>query len=128
MQSTSSLKKYPIKLGIFTKTLTDNIFEDMRFVQLMNLLVQSDSVYKYSYCFYCDNSLIKTNIFIPVFHSVYMACQTNNIIINNSDDIWLTNIFKHNKYYVLSSKTDDFDYKSYGVNVIDNIKDIDGVI
>lgn len=128
MQSTNLSKKSPINISIFNKTLTDSIFEDMRFVQLMNLLIKAENVHKYSYCFYCDSAMLKTNLFIPVFHTIYMSCQNNNVLIKDHHDIWLKDIFKNNKYYVLSAPKDDFDYAAHGITRIEDIKQIDGVL
>lgn len=128
MQSVNLSKTLPINISIFVKRLTDEIFDDMRFVQLMNLLIKSENIHKYSYCFYCDSSMIKTNLFIPVFHTVYLGCQTNNVLIKDSNDLWIKDIFKHNKYYVLSQEKDNFDYNAHGIIKIDNIKEIEGVL
>ena len=128
MQSINSSKKFPINISIFDSVLTDSVFQDMRFVQLMNLLIQSENVHKYSYCFYCDSAMVKTNLFIPVFHTVYLSCQNNNVLIKDQKDIWLKDIFKNNKYYVLASPKDEFDYTSCGITKIEDIKQIDGVL
>lgn len=128
MQQTNLLKKPLANISIFTKTLTDEIFKDMRFVQLMNLLISSDNLYNFTYCFYADSSILKTNIFVPVFHTIYLGCQKNNVLITDHNDLWLTNIFKHNDYYILYNKEDKFDYHAHNVKVINNIKEIDGVL
>ena len=127
MQQTNLLKKSPINISLFTHTLTDDIFKDMRFVQLMNLLIKSENLYRYHYCIFCDSSLIKTNIFIPIFHTIYMSCKTNNILLNNQTDSWITEIFPNNKYYMLiNEENNTFAHSS--INMIDNIKDIPGVL
>lgn len=128
MPQINSLKKQLTNVSIFTKILTDDIFNDMRFVQLMNLLIQSDNLHNFTYCFYCDHSSLRTNIFVPVFHTIYLGCQKNNVLLGNHEDLWITNIFKQNNYYVLSNKDDPFDYHAHKVSRINNIKEIDGVI
>lgn len=123
MQSQSLLKN-TINISIFTKVLTDDIFEDMRFVQLMNLLIKKQNVHQYTYCVYCDSNLIKTNIFIPIFHTMYLSCQNNNVLIKDQNDLWLADIFKNNQYYVLKNQEDEFDYSNTQIKTINDIKEL----
>lgn len=123
MQSQSLLKN-TINISIFTKVLTDDIFEDMRFVQLMNLLIKKKNVHQYTYCVYCDSNLIKTNIFIPIFHTMYLSCQNNNVLIKDQNDLWLADIFKNNQYYVLKNQEDEFDYSNTPIKTINDIKEL----
>ena len=119
------LSKNLTNISIFCQTLTDEIFEDLRFVQLMNLLISKPDLYNYSYTFYCDVCEIKTNLFIPVFHTSYLGSQTNNVLIKTSEDSWLTEIFRHNKFYILKDHIEDnFDYKAHNINIINHINDL----
>jgi hypothetical protein len=127
MQSTNLLKKH-INISIFSRTLSEDIFQDVRFVQLMNILLQTKNKHRYSYCFYCDQYVLKTNIFIPIFHTMYLACENNNVLIKNSEDLWIVDTFKNNNYFVLENREDMFDYEKSGVKKIKNIKDIEGLI
>lgn len=129
MQSTNLSKQYPINISIFDSFIDESIFEDIRFVQLMNLLIKDvGNAYKYSYCFYTDKSMLKTNIFIPIFHTLYLGCRTNNVIIKNSNDVWLTSIYKHNNYYVIAKEEDKYDYDQHGIIKITDISEIKGCI
>lgn len=119
-----NLSKNSINISIFCKTLTDDIFEDLRFVQLMNLLISRDDLYKYTYCFYCDSSDLKTNLFMPIFHTSYLASNTNNVLIKSSEDLWLLDIFPHNNFYILKDQTDNFDFSKYNVQVINHISEL----
>lgn len=124
MTLTSSLKKSITDISIFSRILTDDIYDDPRFEQLMNLLYDKENLYKYTYCFYCDESHIKNNLFIPVFHTAHLSCKNNNVIIKDKNDLWLLEIFSQNQYYILSETKDSFDYETYNVKTINNIKDI----
>lgn len=119
-----NLSKNLTNISIFCNTLTDKIFDDMRFIQLMNLLITRNNLYDYSYCFYCDNSDLKTNLFFPIFHTSYLASNTNNVLIRDKNDIWLTKIFPHNKFYILRDHIDEFDFSDCGVKIIDHINDL----
>lgn len=128
MQSTNLSNKHITNISIFSRFLGDEIFQDFRFVQLMNMLIKQNEKHRYSYCFYCDQCLLKTNIFIPVFHTMYLACQNNNVLIKNHEDLWLLDTFKNNKYFVLKNSEDSFDYSAHGVMVIDSIHQIGGLV
>lgn len=128
MQSINLSKKSPINISIFTSSLDDSIFEDIRFIQLMDILAKSENLDKYTYCFYCDTSMIKGNVFIPIFHTMYLSCKINNVLIKDKSDLWITNLFKHNKYYIIVDDQNNFDYSDYNVIKINHIKEIDGVL
>ena len=128
MQLINSSNKHTVNISIFDRILDDRIFQDFRFVQLMNMLINIKDKHKYSYCFYCDQSALKTNIFIPIFHTMYLSCQNNNVLIKNHEDVWLSDTFKNNKYFVLRNKDDNFDYANHNIKVIDNIQEIEGLL
>lgn len=125
MQSIDLSKKHIVNISIYNRNLEDDIFQDFRFVQLMNMLIKTSNKHSYSYCFYCDHCGLKTNLFIPIFHTMYLACQNNNVLIKNHKDLWLIDTFKNNKYFILKDKNDEFDYSESGVLVIDNIVEIE---
>lgn len=128
MQPTNSLKKSPTNISLFSMSVTDEIFKDPRFVQLMNLLIKDKNLTDYTYCIYCDNSFLRTSLFVPIFHTIYLSCSNNNVIIGNDKDLWILEIFPNNNYYILNNTEDTFDYSSYKIQKIDTIKEIPGVI
>lgn len=120
-----NLSKNLTNISIFSKVLTDEIFEDLRFVQLMELLTKQKELYKYTYCFFCDYSDLKDSLFVPIFHTSYLSSKINNVLIKDSDDVWVTKVFPHNNFYILKTHTiDNFNYGEYNINIIDNIKEI----
>lgn len=123
MQSTSLSKKSVTDISIYCTQVTNDLFKDFRFVDLMNNLVKSEN-HSYRFAIYSDLSLISTNIFIPIFNTIYLGSSNHNVIVNNSKDLWLLKIFKNNKYFVMYNEKDTFDYDSYGVKVIKTIREI----
>ncbi len=124
MQSTNLLNNTKIDISLYYKTIDDKIFKDQRFVDLMNLLLKEDNLYKYSYAFYTDSFLLKSNLYIPNFHTMYLSAHNHNVVIGDEKDVWLLDIFKHNKYYILDNPKDTFDYTALGITKIKHIKDI----
>lgn len=122
----SSLSKI-IDISLYYKSIDENIFKDQAFIELMNMLLKQELIYKYKYAFYTDLYVLKTNIYIPNFHTMYLANGTHNVLIKDSEDIWLLDIFKNNDYYVLENSNDSFDYEKHGVKKIQQLKEI-GVI
>ncbi len=59
---------------------------------------------------------------------MYLGCSTNNVLIKDSDDIWLTDIFKHNHYYIIKKPNDEYDYAKHGIRSISDITEIEGFI
>jgi|694.fasta_scaffold00762_60 hypothetical protein len=113
-----------IDISLYYKTIDENIFKEQAFVELINMLVKKELIYKYKYAFYTDAYLLKTNIYIPNFHTMYLANGSHNVVIKNSEDLWLLEIFNNNRYYVLDDPNDTFDYESHGIIKLRQLKDI----
>lgn len=124
MTSINSLKKHLINIAIFNSYLTYDIYDDIRFHQLIDMNNNIDKKYSYTYGLYCDDSMIKSNIFLPILHTIYLGSKKNAVIIKNYEDIWLKELFPNNNFYVISDKKDDFDYAEESITKINNIKDI----
>ena len=124
MQLINSLKNYPINIAIFQQKLTNDILYDQRLVELLSLLEDESNLSKYRYALYTDTNELKSNIFIPVFHSSYLACSTNHVVISHSEEMWIREIFSHNEYYILSSminETSNFDQYLKIINTMGDI-------
>lgn len=124
MQSSNLSNNTRINISLYYKVVDDKIFKEQRFIELINLLLKEDNVFKYSYAFYTDSFLLRSNLYIPNFHTMYLSTNNHNVVLSDEKDVWLLDIFKHNKYYILDNPKDLFDYSSLGINKIKNIKDI----
>jgi hypothetical protein len=124
MQSSNSSSVTKINISLYYKVVDDKIFKDQRFIELMNLLLKENNIYKYNYAFYTDSFLLRSNLYIPNFHTLYLSTNSHNVVLSDEKDVWLLDIFKHNKYYILNNPKDPFDYSALGIKKIQNIKDI----
>jgi hypothetical protein len=122
MQLIDSLKKPTTDISIYCKILTNDFFQDFRFIDLMNNLIKEK--HNYRFAIYCDISLISTNVFIPIFNSIYLSSSNHNVIINNQEDLWLLSTFNNNQYFIMKKKDDDFDYSPYNIKSIQTIREI----
>jgi len=111
-------------VSIYCRELTDRIFQDFRFIDLINSLIKQENIGKYRFAIYTDLSLISANIFMPVFHTMYLGSSNHNVLISDSDDLWLCQTFSNNKYFIIPKENDDFNYGPYNVKKISNIKEI----
>lgn len=124
MQSTTSSLKIT-DISLYYKLLTNEIFKDFRFVNLMNILIQQqNSEPKYRFAIYSDSSSLSINIFIPIFHTLYLGASNHNVLIFNSDDLWLLDVFPNNNYFLIKEQTDVFDYSKFNIKEISTIKEI----
>lgn len=89
-----------IDISLFFNVLNDNIYKDNRFIELMSL-VKNDP-YKYTYACYTESSYLKDNIYIPVFHTLYLGNKFHHVVLENANDDWLIDTFPNNQYYILS--------------------------
>lgn len=125
MQSINSLTKSPINISIFSRILNNQIFEDVRAQQLFNIIAAKENIGKYSYAFYTDSNELKENLFIPVFHTVFLGCVVSNVILENESDLWVEELYPHNKYYVIDSKITDFSkIQNKNIHIIKSILEI----
>lgn len=124
MQSINSLKKSEVDISLYYKSLTNNIFKSFIFVDLMNKLIQDKLVAGSRFAIYTDINVLTTNILVPVFHTMYLGSTNHNVILENSDDLWLIQTFTNNKYFIIPKEDDDFDYTPYNVTKIQSISEI----
>ncbi len=102
MQSPNTSKNtQPIKIGLFFNSLDNDSLKDVRYKELMSLMSEEKNLTQYLYALYTDTNLLAQNIFLPVFHTIYLGCSSNNIVLQSLDDSWLTSMYPHNKYYYL---------------------------
>lgn len=109
-------------ISLYYKTIDHNIFQDQNYLSLMNFIIQADNLYKYKYSFYTDAYMLRNNIFIPSFHTLYLSCGQKNVIIEDYQDLWLISTFKNNKYYIVKKNDDEFDYSDYDIKIIPNLQ------
>lgn len=125
MASINSSKQTIKNISLFYTTVDDSIFKDQKFIELMNILIQKDAIDKYSYAIYADSCMLRTNLFIPTFHTLYLGCNHNNVILGGEGDLWITKIFTNNTYYLLKENTKETtNYNEYNVIIINSVKEI----
>lgn len=124
MQSTNLLNSTHTDLSLFFNILNDNIFSDDRFIQLMTLVEKDPN--KYIYACYSESSYLKQNIYIPIFHTLYLASKHHNVILNDTNDLWLLDTFPNNTYYIMSNNNQSIDNK-LNIKIINNLSEIGAI-
>ncbi len=115
-----SLSKNIRNIGLYYKFIDEKIFKDSVFIELMNLV--STKEYKnINYALYTDSFLLKNNIFIPNFHTLYLSSGKHHIILNDYNDSWLLDIFPNNEYYIINNINNEPNGK---LKIINSIQDI----
>lgn len=121
----TNLSQNTIDVSLYCRVLTNDIFKDFRFVDLMNTLIkQVDRLNKYRFAIYSDSSHMNINIFIPIFHTIYIGSSNHNVLIFDSEDLWLIDQFPNNNYYIIKAPKDQFDYSKFNIKEINTIKEI----
>lgn len=119
MQSPNSLNSQQTDISLFFNVLNENIYTDIRFVQLMSLI--KDKPYGYTYACYTESCYLKDNIYIPVFHTLYLASKLHNIVLADTNDSWVVETFPNNKYYIISDMKND---KLNKIQIINHLSEI----
>jgi hypothetical protein len=122
MQSTNSLKEYPIQISFYYNQVTNEIFKDKNFIEINEFLSDKNNIGKYTYSIYTDLNLLKPNIFVPIFDTIYLASRNHNVVLNSTNDFWLCDLYKQNKYFFVGS----CDHKS--IQSIESITEISNEI
>ena len=100
-----NLLKNTIDISLYYKFIDEKIFKDSIFIELMEIISNKNQYQNIQYTFYTDSFLLRKNIFIPNFHTIYFSNNKHNVIISDPEDCWLVNIFPNNKYYYLNRDT-----------------------
>lgn len=123
MEYQNSSKKIPTSIGIFVEEADNKIFANKAFIEINEILSKKENLINYTYSIFTDANLVKENIYLPILNTLYIGSKSNNIIISNDNDLWLTTHFNNNKYYCMNS---DFTEKmaNAGVTQISSVKEI----
>lgn len=125
MASTNLLKPTVKNISLFYTVVDETLFKDQQFIELMNILIQKQNTDKYSYAIYADSNMLKTNLFVPTFHTIYLACRHNNVILGGDDDLWVSKIFTNNSYFMLKENSNkETNYNEYNVKIISGVKEL----
>lgn len=124
MPSIDSSKTSTINISVFYKILSNNIIKEKPTVELLQLLNEKENIYKYQYAFYADINELNSNIFIPVFHTMFLGCSNNNVIIGKQEDQWICELFPNNRYYMFENSQNNADLSSKNITIINSIKEI----
>lgn len=124
MEYQNLLKPINNSISLYCKSVDEKIFQDFRFIDLMNLILKEENLYQITYALYTDNNLLKTNLYIPTFHTMYLGCGNHNVIIQDSDDIWLCDAFSNNNYYVIADDKKTYDYSQHNIKIIERIQEL----
>lgn len=117
MQYPNSLDNKHIDISLFFNVLNDNVYTDNRYNQLISLIQNSPT--KYVYACYTESCYLKDNIYIPVFHTLYLASKFHNVVLNDPNDSWLVDAFPNNNYYIVSD--------NIKINKVKTIKTLDQI-
>lgn len=109
MQSPDSSKNTPLSLGLYFYEITQQIYQDPRFVELQQILSNENNLNKYVYSLYSDTNLLANNLFMPIFHSIYLASGQSNIVLESDKDIWLVDAFPNNLYFYMGEANKEVD-------------------
>jgi hypothetical protein len=123
MLSTNSYPKTEhTDISLYYTILDDKIYSDAKFIELMNIV--NDNPTQYIYSLYTETCLLKNNIYVPVFHTLYLSSKHHNVIINNEEEAWLSEVFPNNTYYIIKNENETFDYGAKNIISISSIKEI----
>lgn len=125
MQSPDSSKNTPLSLGLYFHEITQNIYQDPRFIELQQILSNEENLNRYIYSLYSDTNLLASNLFMPIFHSIYLASGRSNIVIESDQDLWLIDAFPNNLYFYMGNNEEI--NKSPQVKSIKSITEIGNV-
>jgi hypothetical protein len=85
------------ELALYYNIVDEKIYKDGRFLSLMEVVNKKNI----NYALYTDNFLLKNNLFIPNFHTIYLGVGSHKVILDRIEDLWLVDTFKNNEYYFL---------------------------
>jgi hypothetical protein len=121
MEYQNSSVKTLTNIGLFCREIDRQIYGDTRYLQLMEVVKEYPMT---NYALYSDSILIKENLFMPIFHTMYLANGINAIILANTDDFWITEIFTNNIYYIIDQSNGGSRVENQKIKTIKHIREI----
>jgi hypothetical protein len=113
-------------LGIACSVFGAPSYESECFKELIELMLDDNFKQTFNYAIYCDDFIVKPNIFVPRFHTYYLNSETKDVIIMDEHLIDLPTIYNHHRYYIYNNQElfDKFVDKYKDIKHIKSIKDI----
>jgi hypothetical protein len=112
----------PINIALYYNEITQDILTDPRFVELQTMLSEKENLNKYIYALYSDINLLRENLFMPIFHSIYLGSGKANVILESINDDWLLSAFPNNTYFYMGD--DETTLNNEKIIKIKSIKEI----
>lgn len=126
MPSQDLSKNMLINIGLYYNEINKKIFEDFRFRELQEILSEEENLNKYTYSLYSDTNLLSNNLFMPIFHSIYLGSGVTNVVLESEQDLWLVSSFPNNRYFFIGDNEELSKHEN--IRIINSLKEINGII
>jgi hypothetical protein len=113
-------------LAVAYSVFSTSSYSEPCFKELSQLVLDDKFNKTFTYAIYCDDFIVKENIFVPRFHTYYLNSETKDVIIMDEHLIDLPEIYNHHKYYIYNNEEllNKFVEKHINVQHVNSIKDI----
>jgi hypothetical protein len=113
--------KTQTNIGLFCSEINRQIYNDIRYTQLIEVIQEGQNI---NYALYGDTILLKENLFVPMFHTMYLANGINSVVLASEDDFWITDLFTNNIYYIIDQTDDNTKVYKNNIKTIKHIREI----
>lgn len=132
MQLTTKRPAIKNHIGMcYGNTIDNKALKDKYIQELIDLGGEYDFAMNYTYAIYADTNTVISNIFLPIFHTIYLNSSPKLIIIRNKDYADIMELYPYHSFYVCSDQYTESDYAQLkdqftnsNLNFISSIKDI----
>lgn len=113
-------------LAIACSAFSQMSYESKCFQELVSLILDDEFKKNFNYAIYCDDFMVKSNIFLPRFHTYYLNSDTKDVVLMDEQLIDLPQIYDHHRYYIYDDKKlfDKFEAKHNNIKHIKSLKEI----
>lgn len=115
-----------LHLGIACSVFSQDTYETACFQELVSLMLDDDFKRNVVYAIYCDEMIVKENIFVPKFHTYYLHSDTKDVVILDEKLIDLPKVYNHHRYYIYGNKKllEKFEEQYDNITYIESLRDI----
>ncbi len=91
-------------IAVVYSSFNNDSIQDDAMKELLSLSTDNSFNLSFTYAVYTDQSFIKENLFIPIFHTYYLNSDSKYVILRSKDEYDLPYVYKHHKYCLYGPK------------------------
>lgn len=91
-------------IALVYNSFNNDTIKDEALQEILSMIGDNSFNLNCTYGIYTDQSFVKENLFIPIFHTYYLNSDLKYVILRSKDEYDIPYVYKHHEYYLYGPK------------------------